>query len=93
MTTLFYNSGKTSLYKFQKDNKEKIFDLTLDAIDECISDELDSLAFLTIQPDNTIYCVNRERFNETIQKAISFYESIEAYEKCSDCILILNKFK
>lgn len=65
-----------------------IYDQVLTAIHENYQDpSVDDVSVIKITIGNYEYKINlsRQRFEECLRNAISFYESIEAYEKCKTC--------
>jgi len=90
MKIFYYNPDNTNIYEFQNENKLTIHELTIQAIRECIVSDLDELQFMKIMPTNTIFTVKRHLFKDSLDKAISYFESIEMYEKCPECVELLN---
>jgi hypothetical protein len=78
-----------TLYEFLNDNQTKINDVTLEAIKKCLDSDLDELTFMKVKPDNQIYTIRRPAFKKFLNSAISYYEEVEMYEKCSECVDLL----
>jgi len=89
MMIFYYNPDHMSIIEFQHRNREKIHELTIQAIKKCIDSDLDKLSFMKIKPDNEVYVIRRPAFKDSLNKAKSYFESVEMYEKCSECVELL----
>jgi len=89
MTIFYYNSNETTLYDFLNENQTEINNITIDAIRKCLESDLDELKFMKIQPNDQIYTIKRSAFEKFLKNAKSYYENIEMYEKCSECVKLL----
>lgn len=91
MTIFYYNSDEITLYEFLNQNQSKINDITLQAIRKCLDSDLQHLDFMKIKPDGQVYTIKRTSFKKFLQSALSYYESVEMYEKCSECVELLKE--
>jgi len=90
MTIFYYNSDKMDINEFLDRNQEKINEATIEAIKKCIYSDMDQIVYMKIKPDNSKYLIRRPNFKKFLNSAISYYEKEEMYEKCSECLELIN---
>lgn len=77
-------------------HKIEIYDNLLKSISDSYLDETKGeVTVVKISINEVEYTINlsREKFITGLEGAISFYESCEEYEKCADCLKIINALK
>ena len=92
MQNLKYN-GDISLDRIFSDNRQLIYGQILEAIDKSYLDpnlEITPIIKITINDDEYAINLTRDRFINSLEKVIKFYEETEEYEKCAKCVVIIN---
>jgi hypothetical protein len=77
-------------------HKIEIYDNLLKSIKENYQDESNiEVTIIKISINSADYTINlpREKFISGLEGAIVFYESHEEYEKCAECLKIINALK
>ncbi|CAB4159201.1 hypothetical protein UFOVP699_72 [uncultured Caudovirales phage] len=77
-------------------HKIEIYDNLLSSIGGSYQDfSQNEVTIVKISINDTEYTINlsREKFVSGLKGAISFYESCEEYEKCAECLRIINAIK
>jgi hypothetical protein len=95
MKTLRF-SGDIGLDEVFTRHKIEIYDNLLKSIKENYQDSKHSeVTVVRISINSTDYTINlaREKFISGLEGAISFYEACEEYEKCAECLKIINALK
>lgn len=95
MKTLRF-SGDIGLDEVFTRHKIEIYDNLLKSIKENYQNSKNSeITVVKISINSTDYTINlsREKFISGLEGAISFYESCEEYEKCAECLKIINALK
>jgi len=94
-----------NILKFQGDigltdvfnqHKVEIYDNLFKAIHESyLNDTINEVTIVKISINEIEYTINlnREKFLSGMEGALSFYESCEEYEKCAECLKIINALK
>jgi len=86
-------NSKEAVDKFLQDNEREVWHLILEAIEDCIENDLDDRLVFEIEPDIDRLCVFRYSFKETLETGIKIFEKYEDYEQCAKCTNILKKIK
>jgi len=81
---------KQVIDEFFIDNEREIWYLILDAIEYCVSNNLDEKQVLELEPEVEKFFVFRSSFKDTLEKGITVFEKYEDYEQCARCKLIMN---
>lgn len=95
MKTLKFQ-GDIGLDDVFNQHKIEIYDNLLRSIGASYADGSQSeVTIVKISINNNEYTINlsREKFVKGLEGAISFYESCEEYEKCAECLKIINAIK
>lgn len=95
MKTLKFK-GAIGLDEVFNHHKIEIYDNLLKSIKENYQDETNiEVTVVKISINSTDYTINlsREKFISGLEGAITFYESLEEYEKCAECLKIINALK
>ena len=95
MTSLKFN-GDITLDEVFNTNKSIIYDSVLKRIQESYSDlKILEVKVITIEINDIEYSINlaREKFIGSLENAISFYVTLEEYEKCQLCVDIIAEIK
>jgi len=74
----------------------EIYDATLNAIKQDYKNlEIESVKVIDISINDFNHSIflSRNKFVSALSNAIKCYEEIEAYEKCSECLNIINYLK
>ena len=76
--------------------KLEIYSSVLDSIKENYrKDEIEEINVVKISTQSKEYSINltRDKFIASLNRCISFFEPMEEYEKCQECINIINDIK
>jgi hypothetical protein len=94
MRTLQFSEDFTIDQIFES-HKVEIYDTILDSIRSTYQSDPDQISILTISTSSKEYSINltSDKFESSLEKCIVFFESIEYYEKCQECLDILNDLK
>jgi hypothetical protein len=95
MKTLKFQ-GDIGLDEVFNHHKIEIYDNLLKSIKENYLDyENSEITVVKISINETEYTINlsRDKFISGLDGAISFYESCEEYEKCAECLEIIDALK
>ena len=95
MKTLKFQ-GNIELDEVFNCHKSEIYDNLLKEISKGYLDtSLDQVTVVKISINETDYTINlsRDKFIGGLNGAITFYESTEEYEKCSECLKLINAIK
>jgi len=89
----FYVSNEDDLKKFFQENKWLIHSLIVEGIKKSIEENLESLIiFRVINPLGDIMLtpeLKKSDWTNSLNKCLSYYESIEEYEMCDKIITLL----
>jgi hypothetical protein len=95
MKTLKFK-GDIGLDEVFNHHKIEIYDNLLKSIKDNYLDETSTeVTVVKISINLTDYTINlsREKFISGLEGAINFYEACEEYEKCAECLKIINALK
>lgn len=95
MKTLKF-SGDIGLDEIFNLHKIDIYNNLLDQIKEALlNPKLSELTIVNISINQIEYSIKltSDKFINGLEGAISFYESCEEYEKCADCLKLINTLK
>jgi hypothetical protein len=95
MRTLKFQ-GDIELDEVFNSHKIEIYDNLLQSIKQNYSDESNStITIVKISINETQYTIDlsRDKFISGLEGAINFYESLEEYEKCAECLAIITELK
>jgi len=94
MQQLRFN-GDITLEQVFSEYRTEIYDNLVQAIRENLEEELDQVTVLVVGINSIDYTVNltKDKFESSLKSAISYYEKLELYEKCEECLDLLNKLK
>jgi hypothetical protein len=95
MKTLKFN-GDIGLDEVFNHHKIEIYDNLLESVKTHYLDEGNTeVTVVKISINSTDYTINlsREKFISGLEGAITFYEACEEYEKCAECLKIINTLK
>lgn len=75
------------------DNKRDIYKTILFAIDEALKNDATKiwLKGLKIMEEKVDAIADREDWQGCIEKALGFFEKVEDYESCQECVNLLNR--
>jgi hypothetical protein len=77
-------------------HKSEIYDNLYQSIEKCYLDLSKTEAnIIKISINEFDYTINltRDKFINGLEGALTYYESIEEYEKCAKCLAIINNLK
>jgi ABC-type phosphate transport system ATPase subunit len=86
----------SDLLNFDYDkNKKEIFDRLISSISDAVKSNGSQVYIKDLQiVDESIDVVaQRENWPDCLQKALSFYKSVEDYESCANCQKLLDKIQ
>jgi hypothetical protein len=95
MKTLKFQ-GDIELNEVFNCHKIEIYNNLLNEIkNHYLDEDRDQVTVIKISINETDYTINlsRDKFVSGLEGAITFYESIEEYEKCAECLSIINSIK
>ena len=95
MTKLKF-TGDISITEIINEHQLDIYDAMLEAIQKCYQDSSITAVHvidISINDFNHAIQLSRPKFIKALSRAIKSYEEIEAYEKCQDCLNIINYLK
>lgn len=95
MRSLKFN-GDITLEEVFNEHKSLIYDSVVSSIkDNLASTDSSDVPIILITINKIEYSINlsREKFEQSLDQAIAFYEELEEYEKCQSCLDIKNKVK
>jgi hypothetical protein len=85
--------GDITLDQIFNRHRSLIYDYILSSIKESYLDPSKSTAeIIKITINNDDYNINltRDKFANSLDRAIKYYEETEEYEKCAECLKIIN---
>jgi hypothetical protein len=88
--------GDIELDQVFNHHKIEIYDNLLQSIkDNYLNSKNIEITVVKISINELDYTINlsRDKFINGLEGALSFYESIEEYEKCAECLKIINSLK
>jgi hypothetical protein len=88
--------GDVTIDQLFNDYKTEIYDNVLASIKENYKkDEMDEINVVKISTQSKEYLINltRDKFVAMLERCISYFEPLEEYEKCQDCIDIIDEIK
>lgn len=80
---------KEDVDRFLQENEREVWHLILEAIEDCIENDLDDRLVFEIEPDIDRLCVFRSSFKETLERGLGIFEGYEDYEQCARCTKII----
>jgi len=86
-------TGDETLDQILEDNKREIYNSVIRAIKENYHKrEIHEINVvkITIQSKNYSINLTRDKFIASLNRCILFFKDIEEYEKCKDCVDIIN---
>ena len=89
-------NGNITIDEVFSQNKSIIYDNVLKKIGESHLDQsVTEVKVITITINKVEYSITlgRDKFIASLENAISFYESVEEYEKCQECLNIISDIK
>lgn len=92
MQNLKFN-GEITLEEIFDNHRALIYDYILSSIQSSYLDTSKSITeIIKITINNDEYKINltRDKFVSSLNRAISYYEETEEYEKCGECLKIIN---
>lgn len=95
MKSLNFN-GDITLEEVFNEHKSLIYDSVVSSITEHLSStDTTDIPIIRITINKTEYSINlgRDKFERSLEQAISFYEELEEYEKCQLCLEIKDTLK
>ena len=96
MTSLNFSGENISLESVFSQHKKLIYDRVVEEISKNYKDEtVESIHIIKITINNSENSVNlpREKFISGLENAIEYFVELEEYEKCQDCLNIINEIK
>ena len=87
------NNKKETIDKFLSENQLELFKDIVKAYEYCYQNDLDSFEAFIIEPSDNTYLVYRNKYNETLNKALKIFEKVEDYETCSIIVNLKNNLK
>lgn len=94
MKTIEFN-GAITLDEIFENHKKIIYDSLIESIQEDLENPSSQVTIIKIAVNEKEYTINlgRNRFLKSLNSARIFYETLEDYEKCQDCVNLSNKLK
>ena len=95
MTKLKF-TGDVSIHEILNENQLQIYDAMLESIRLIYhDDQVDSVHVIDICINDFNHSIklSRPKFIKALGQALKSYEDIEAYEKCQECLNIINYLK
>jgi hypothetical protein len=93
----FYFSNEDDEKDFLKNRKWLIHSLIIESIKKSISENLESIVvFRIINPVSNFIMTSEIKKSDwlgSLEKSLSYYESVEEYEKCEEIIELIKKIK
>jgi hypothetical protein len=84
---------KAAVDRFLVDNEREVWHLILEAVEDCIENDLDEKQVFELDPEVDKLFVFRSSFKTTLEKALPIFESYEDYEQCARCQKILGELE
>jgi hypothetical protein len=85
--------GDITLEQIFDTNRALIYDHILSSIRESYLDPdkpLAKIINITLNNDEYQVSLTRDKFENSLRRAIKYYEGSEEYEKCAECLKIIN---
>lgn len=89
-------SGEITLEEVFNEHKSIIYDSVVTSIKEnMLTQSEKDVPIIRITINKVEYSINlgRDKFERSLNQAIAFYEGLEEYEKCQDCLELKQKIK
>jgi len=89
-------TGDISIQEILNDNQLQIYNAMLESIKLSYHDDaIDSVHIIDICINDFNHSIklSRQKFIKALSQALKSYEDIEAYEKCQECLNIINYLK
>lgn len=89
-------SGDITLEEVFNEHRALIYDSVVSSISENLSaPSQDAVPIICITINKVEYSINldRDKFERSLDQAISFYEELEEYEKCQTCLDLKKQLK
>ena len=98
MKSILISEPNKTLKKFLVENKDIVYSAVLESINESYRDSsIDKIDILEISNDGekSYMTLDRENWIRALEQAINFFQmpDIEEYEKCSECLSIIDYLK
>ncbi len=87
------SDSKAAVDKFLKENEREVWHLILEAIEDCLENDLDDKQVFKLVPEADKLFVFRSSFKPTLVKALEIFEKYEDYEQCAKCKSINEKLE
>jgi len=82
---------KKALDDFLMSNEHEVWCLIIDAVEECVENDLDERQVFEIEPEIDKLFVFRNTFQTTLETGLKIFEGYEDYENCAKCQKIINE--
>ena len=95
MNRIYSKDGET-LDDLFKNNEYEIYNQVFKSIKENYKNVSNKdINVISISTKDINYSINlkKEKFSSSLKKCIDFFEKIEEYEKCQECLNIINEIK
>ncbi len=96
MKRIYSKEGET-LDDIFKNNEYEIYNQVLESIKASYREigDKEVINVISISTKDIDYSINlkREKLAPSLEKCIAFFEIIEEYEKCQECVKIINELK
>jgi len=96
MKRIYSKEGET-LDDIFKNNEYEIYNQVLESIKESYRElgDKEVINVISISTKDIDYSINlkREKLAPSLEKCIAFFERIEEYEKCQECVNIIKELK
>jgi hypothetical protein len=91
MKTIEFN-GAITLDEIFENHKKIIYDSLIESIQEDLENPSSQVTVIKITVNEKEYTINlgRDRFLKSLDRARLFYETLEDYEKCQECVNLSN---
>ena len=76
-----------------RDHKSEIYESLIKIIKDSL--DQDKVTVMIIQLNSKEYSINltQDKYEKSLNNALSHFESLEEYEKCQECVDLLNSLK
>lgn len=81
---------KEDLDNFLINNQREVWNLILEAIENCVENGLDEQQIFELSPPIDKLFVFRSSFKTTLEKGLIVFEELEEYEQCAKCKKIID---
>jgi hypothetical protein len=90
---LHIDLGNKSIQSWLRDNKYIVFSELIRYAERLIEDESEMIQAMLVSnlADNVVFIIKRDELSITLKKAMTYFLSIEEYEKCAKVRDLMNK--